>query len=244
MNNTFKYCLALVLLFILAAPASAQHDNRVLRNLPTVDRQRWHFGFILGVNFSDFLSKPSGWIDDDGNTWYSASSYMAPAFTVGMITDLRVVEYLNIRFTPQLSIGSRTMNYSCWDTKGNQVGDVLSTSVTSTTLDVPIYIKYSAKRYGNFRPYIIVGAGPQFNLNIDHDREILLSPFDVQVAFGFGFNLYTRYFKLCPELKFGFGVLDQMNHNHPEFEGTKAILYTNAVDKLTSRVFMLTFNFE
>ena len=94
------------------------------------------------------------------------------------------------------------------------------------------------------RPYIIAGGGPQFNLNLDPEVPILLNPFDVQIAFGIGLNIYTEYFKFCPEIKFAFGLLDQLNRNHPEMEGTDNILFTSSVDRLTSRMLIISFNFE
>jgi hypothetical protein len=230
---------------LVAIPSMAQLDRNIIKRLTQVDRQRWHFGFILGMNFADFVTQPSAsWKDEDGNSWYSASAGLSPAFNVGMIIDLRCVEYLNIRFTPVLNLGERHLNYTCFNPAGERIGDIKTTSVATTTIDIPFYIKYSAKRYGNVRPYIIAGGGPQFNLNLDPEVPILLNPFDVQIAFGIGLNIYTEYFKFCPEIKFAFGLLDQLNRNHPEMEGTDNILFTSSVDRLTSRMLIISFNFE
>lgn len=222
----------------------AQMDNKIVRNLQYVDRMRWHFGFILGMSFADFTTKPSAWTDEDGNTWYSASNGLSPTFAVGMITDLRCCEYLNVRCTPVLNLGERKLNYTCFSPSHKQIGEVRTTKVSATTIDVPVFVKYSAKRYGNFCPYVLVGGGPQFNLNLDPEVPLLLNAFDVQIAFGFGFHIYTEYFKLCPELKFGFGLLDQLNQNHPEIEGTRDEFFTRSVAKMTSRMLTLSFNFE
>jgi hypothetical protein len=227
-------------------PMMAQYENSKIQRLPQVDNKRWHFGFILGLNLADFTTLPNtDWKDKDGNTWYSASAGLSPAFNVGMIVDLRLVEYLNLRFTPSLGLGQRSIQYTCFNPQGQLLPEKNNTvSIQTTTIEAPFYLKYSAKRYGNFRPYIIAGGGPQFNVYLNPEDPILLNVFDVQIAFGIGFNIYTEYFKLCPEIKFAFGLMDQLNRNHPEIEGTLYEPYTYSVSKLTSRMLSITFNFE
>ena len=240
-----KKLLIILSLLSIAIGASASYDRNIIQNLPRVDKNRWHFGFILGMSFADFSTTPNeSFVDNDGNKWYAASAGMSPAFNVGMIADLRIVEYLNVRCTPLLSLGQRNLNYTTFSPEGKIVGEASKVVTQYTAIEVPFYIKYSAKRYGNVRPYIIAGGGPYFNLNLDPEQPLLLNAFDVQIAFGIGIDIYTEYFKFCPEIKFGFGLLDQLNQNHPEIEGTSFEPYTRAVDKLTSRVLTITFNFE
>ena len=240
-----KKFLSILILLSIALSASASYDRNIIQNLPRVDKNRWHFGFILGMSFADFSTTPNeSFVDNDGNKWYAASAGMSPAFNVGMIADLRIVEYLNVRCTPLLSLGQRNLNYTTFSPEGKIVGEASKVVTQYTAIEVPFYIKYSAKRYGNVRPYIIAGGGPYFNLNLDPEQPLLLNAFDVQIAFGIGIDIYTEYFKFCPEIKFGFGLLDQLNQNHPEIEGTSFEPYTRAVDKLTSRVLTITFNFE
>ena len=233
----------MVLLCLAAVNANAQSDRNIVKRLTKVDYNRWHFGFILGIGFNDYRVTPNNWVDADGNTWYAASGGLKPSFVVGMIVDLRIVEYLNLRFTPYLGLGQRDFQFNAYNKAGKYVSTI-HTAVNSVTMDVPIYFKYSAKRYGNVRPYIIAGAGPMFNMNLDPEVPILLKPVDVQVSFGIGFNIYLQYFKLCPELKFGFGVLDAINRNHPEMDGTIYDVCTKSVGRLTARMLTLTFNFE
>ena len=243
----FRYHVTVALLLsalLWAAPARAQYNNRTVPNLPQSDLMRWHFGFILGIGFGDFTTTASEYTDAEGRHYASASNGLAPAFQVGMIADLRLVEYLNLRCTPLLTLGERKLNYTAFDAAGNVVGERQTVSIKPTTVDIPFYLKYSAKRYGNFRPYVLVGGGPQFNLNLNPEEPILLNVVDVQIGFGFGLTFYTEYFKFCPELKFCFGLLDQLNRNHPEIEGTTNYVYTASVDRLTARILSLTFNFE
>ena len=240
-----KFLFILTLFFVALSASANSYDRNIIQNLPRVDKNRWHFGFILGLGFGDFSTTPNdSFIDADGNKWYATSAGMSPAFNVGMIADLRIVEYLNLRCTPSLSLGQKNLNYTRFSPDGKVVGEVSKVVTQYTSIEIPFYLKYSAKRYGNVRPYIIAGGGPFFNLNLDPEQPLLLNAFDVQIAFGIGIDIYTEYFKFCPEIKFGFGLLDQLNQNHPEIEGTAYEPYTRAVEKLTSRVLTITFNFE
>ena len=240
-----KFLFILTLFSVAFASFANSYDRNIIQNLPRVDKNRWHFGFILGLGFGDFSATPNdSFIDADGNRWYATSAGMSPAFNVGMIADLRIVEYLNLRCTPSLSLGQKNLNYTRFSPDGKIIGETSKVVTQYTSIEVPFYLKYSAKRYGNVRPYIIAGGGPFFNLNLDPEQPLLLNAFDVQIAFGIGIDIYTEYFKFCPEIKFGFGLLDQLNQNHPEIEGTAYEPYTRAVEKLTSRVLTITFNFE
>ena len=240
-----KKLLIILSLLSITIGASASYDRKIIQNLPHVDKQRWHFGFILGLGFGDFSTVPNdSFVDGNGNKWYATSAGMSPAFNVGMIADLRIVEYLNIRCTPSLNLGQKNLNYTKFSPDGKVVGEVSKVVTQYTSIEVPFYIKYSAKRYGNVRPYILAGGGPFFNLNLNPEQTLLLNAFDVQIAFGIGIEIYNQYFKFCPEIKFGFGLLDQLNQNHPEIEGTAYEPCTRAIEKLTSRMLTITFNFE
>lgn len=244
-RNVLHTLLLMVFLLGMLQPMHAQYNNRTIPNLPQVDLNRWHFGFILGIGMADFATKPSAdYVDNEGYHYGSASAGLAPTFLVGMIADLRIVEYLNVRCTPLLTLGQRDIYYTRFNASGAQVGDMSKVAVKPCTVVIPFYFKYSAKRYGNFRPYILAGGGPEFNLNLNPEEPILLRPFDVNIGFGFGLTFYTEYFKFCPEFKFNFGLLDELNRNHPEVEGTPMQVYTSSVDRLTSRMFTITFNFE
>ena len=96
-----KKLLSILILLSIAFSASASYDRNIIQNLPRVDKQRWHFGFILGIGFGDFSAVPNdSFVDKEGNKWYATSAGMSPAFNVGMIADLRLCEYLNLRCTP------------------------------------------------------------------------------------------------------------------------------------------------
>ena len=63
--------IILALLSTSVLPTLAQYEQNIIQRLPQVDRKRWHFGFILGLNMADYTTAPNAdWIDKDGNHWY------------------------------------------------------------------------------------------------------------------------------------------------------------------------------
>ena len=70
-------------------------------------------------------------------------------------------------------------------------------------------------------------------------------PFDTYLTIGFGCDFYLPYFKLIPELKFCFGLADILKKDRPELVEEPAKLdFTRSLDKVKSRMIVLTFYFE
>lgn len=226
LNNRIKILFALLLLqtgIVLQAQG----------NLPYRDEKFFHFGFSLGTNFMDLgiVSTP----DDSVNV-----SYLKPGFSVGIITDLRLNRYLNLRFTPTLNIGERDLVYS-FSGKGDTI------TIPSIPICIPIYLKYSAERYGNFRPYLIGGGGMYIDLGQNKEKPVYLRTVDFYSEFGVGCDIYFSFFKLAPELKFAIGYNDlfvPLSLRNGGQVSPADERFSNAITKLTSRMLTLTFNFE
>lgn len=206
--------------------------TRAQGNLPYIDGKFIHFGFSLGFNAMDFGINPKDSVGVD-------VSRLSPGFSVGMIGDMRLNRYLNLRFTPTLNFGQRQLNYLF----SGGVKD--STTISSILICTPLYLKYSAERKGNYRPYLIWGGGMYWDLgqSATNETRVLLKPIDFYTEFGVGCDIYFSFFKLAPELKFAIGFNDMLDHNFtPEITENKK--FTTALSRLTSRMVTLTFNFE
>lgn len=222
-------------------------------NRPYVDDKLLHFGFSLGMNFMSF-STPETLIPQDGiitsgsgvryfeNEVFNARvSYMLPGFSVGFIADLRLARYLNLRFTPQLHFGQRVVNYK--SLSGSITN--LSTEVLSLPITIPLELKWSAEREGNYRPYVIAGGGVSYNFGLDKKKPILTKPFDYFIQVGAGCDFYFNWFKLCPEIKYQIGlgnILTPVNERTELLQ--QEFFYTAALRRLSSHMITLVFNFE
>ena len=105
-------------------------------------------------------------------------------------------------------------------------------------------MKYSAFRVNNYRPYLIGGIYGAFDLGRKKGNPILLKGTDFGVEFGIGCDIYLPFFKLCPELKFSFGLVDLLEKDRGDLTDPDLIKYPNSLSKVTSRMVTLTFNFE
>ena len=230
-QNLKKYLLFSFLIFKIGTSTYAQG------NLPYADDKTLHFGFCLGLNAMDFGITPSGITD------YKADvSTLNPGFSVGIISDLRLNKYLNLRFTPTLHFGDRQLNYTT-----NNATTTDSLFISSIPVCVPLLLKYSAQRKGNYRPYVLFGGGMYFDLGRNKENPVLLKTVGLYTEFGVGCDLYFSFFKLAPELKFAIGlnnILTPLEQRDAGFLSEKDKNFTNALSKLTAKMITLSFNFE
>ncbi len=233
---------------MLFVPLQAQESQ----NRPYVDDKLFHFGFQLGVNFSSFGVTDSELEIEDPVTgikeiYHSRVSSVLPGFHVGFITDLRLCKYLNLRFCPGMQFTSRTLTYKT--ESGNPVKGSMnkgaSVDVLAMPVYLPLYLKFSAMREGNFRPYVIAGGGASFNVSRDREKPVLLNLMDYFAEVGFGVDFYFRWFKFCPEITYRIGFANQLYPADQRMElAPQDAFYTNSISRLTNHSICLTFNFE
>lgn len=221
--------------FLLSTMGKAQG------NLPYSDDKLLHFGFSLGINMMDF-GVENNFKEIDGNIYQASVTSLQPGFSVGVISDLRLSRYFNLRFCPALHFSERSLTYSV-----NGIEEEQKQNIFSVPLTIPLHIKYSAERLGNFRPYLLAGGGVNLDFGRNTEKAILLKPFDAFIEFGVGCNIYFPFFKLAPELRFAFGtnnVLTPLDQREVGFLPEKDKAYTAALNRLRNRMLTLTFNFE
>lgn len=227
-----KFSISIALLLLVGISSIAQ-------NQPYIDDRPYHFGFSLGINTMDFTVQHNPNIVDGAR-----SSILTPGFSVGLIGNLRLNRYFSLRCTPTFHFSDRTLNYRLLST--DTIIHTAQTSVISMPITLPVYIKYAAERQGNYRPYILAGGGIYYDVARDRSKDILLQPIDYFLEFGIGVDFYFTFFKLSPELKFAIGFNDMLTplSQRPEVTDPNKQLYTNALNRLGSRMLTLTFNFE
>ena len=238
-----KIFIVFVSLFALLFVPRVQAQQAM--NRPYIDDKLFHFGFQLGLNFASFGVTDSE-LPIDGEIYHVRVSGILPGFHVGFITDLRLCQFLNLRFCPGMQFSSRTLSYK------TESGNPITKSRKGPNLDIlampvylPLYLKWSAAREGNYRPYVIVGGGASFNVSRDREKPVLLNLTDYFCEVGFGCDFYFNWFKFCPEITYRIGFANQLcpSNMHPSLDKTEAF-YTDAISRLTSHCVCLTFNFE
>ena len=236
-TNILRYFVSLAV-FAFSLSLAAQEPK--VQNRPYIDQRKFHYGFLLGLHMQDIELENNGFIDPEtGEQWYAEINNYSPGFTVGVLGDLRLNKYFSLRLLPSIHFGQKHAVYH------EQRSGADSTQVfKSTYISVPIDVKFSAPRYNNFRPYLIAGINPMVDLTARMHDALRLKPFDLYLEVGFGCDLYLPFFKLVPEIKFCFGLLNIINKDRSDLIDNTLMKYTNSVNGGRSNMIVLTFNFE
>lgn len=191
------------------------------------------------MNFQDMIITNNGLTQDDGKVWYGTIPNYSPGFSVGLLGDLWLNPYMNLRFTPMLHFGDKRMEFVDDDLKQSY-----KTTARSNYLTLPLDIKFRTMRLNNYRPYLIGGAYMALDLGRKKDEPILLKMFDYGLTIGIGCDFYLPIIKVAPELRFSFGLKDIIEHNRKDLTDNSVRKYSAAMDKGVTRMVSLVFNFE
>lgn len=236
-----KYLILLFLSLLLSVgDLLAQVDKPGAPNLPAFDEKRIRFGFLIGLNFSDFRVVNSGarTPENENNARYAEVLAVTPGLNVGMVANLRLAKRWDLRFSPGINFAQRDLSFI--DEKG--VVEEKALAIKSTYLEFPLLFKYSARRIHNFKPFLVGGFAVRYDLAKNKKDGILLNGLDTYLEFGGGFDSYMNLFRLTTEARISIGmrnIIDKNGSIEPE-----AIYYTQAIDRLTSRIFLITFYFQ
>ena len=109
MNSILKYILLLII--ILTSLSTTAQEIKRPQNLVRYDFKRIHFGFTLGINQLNFnIKKDASILEND--TLASILPISQNGFNLGIVSNLRIGRYTDLRFIPTLVFGERHLNYS------------------------------------------------------------------------------------------------------------------------------------
>lgn len=231
--------ILLYLSFIVLFGINMQAQTRKPQNLPFADQKMYHLGFMVGFQAQDLIISHSGYVGDNGEAWFTEIPSYSVGFSVGMIADRYLNQYFNLRATPSLHFGERRFVF-----KEQTSGKEYESALRSNYLTLPLYLKFSPDRTGNLRPYLLAGAYAALNIGQKKNDILRFKSMDYGLEFGVGCNFYLPLFKLCPELKFSFGLADVVNKDRSDLSDKDLIKYTQAISSGKTRMISLVFNFE
>ncbi len=214
-------------------------QTQKVQNQPYGDQKLYHFGITVGMNFQDIILNNSGYTGENGETWYATIPSYSPGFSVGLVSDLYLNPYMNLRFTPTLHFGDKAFEF-----KEETLNETYKTTLRSSYLTVPVDVKFRSMRLNNYRPYFLAGVYAAMDLGRKKDEAILLKPMDYGFTIGLGCDIYLPIIKVAPELRFSFGLVDIIEKNRTDLTDKSLEKYSKAISNGTSRMITLTFNFE
>lgn len=175
--------------------------------------------------------------------------YSKPArgFAIGLVADARLFEYVRFRITPNISFGTRRIQYTL-ATPDRDSAKVFEKTVESVFLIFPLEFKVQSKRQSNFSAYVIGGGGYTLDLSARKkagaatgglnqlDDNVKLLRDDFFYSAGAGVDFYLQYFKLGFEMKLLIGTKNLLKKENSVF--------TNSIDKIRSRMVVFSITFE
>mgnify|MGYP001215583242 FL=1 len=228
----------LLIIFLCFSLFSFGQRHKKPQNLPRYDFKKIHFGFTLGINSLNFnLAKNDDFLNNDSLLTLLASDQKG--FNLGIVSNLRLGKYTDLRFIPTLVFGERILNYQFNNQNNLSLTDK---RIESTLIDFPVSLKYKSARYNNFRTYVMCGV--KYSLDIasqseidDEGQELVkLNNHDLMIEGGFGIDFYLQYFKFSPQIKISHGIINILSKDKT--------LYTQTIDNLKTNSWMISFTFE
>lgn len=235
-----KHIIITLILALIGVNAIAQRRNDGLLNRPYADLKPIHFGFSVGFHMQDLNISNNGFITPEGESWFTEVPAYSPGFCVNVLADMRISNHINLRCSPGMYFGNKKVHF-----RNSITGDENTQNIKSNYVVVPIDIKYSATRYKNIRPYVVGGIMGILDVSKKRPEQLKLKDTDAMLTIGLGCDFYLPYFKLCPELKFCFGLRNLLNTERPDLQDNPDMMkYTQSVSQIKSNMIVLTFYFE
>lgn len=232
MKNVFLIWAGILCLFL--TPVHSQFKEKPIINLQNEDLAFLNWGYYLGFNVYDFKF-------DYRNDLEDILVDTSFGFNVGLIGEMRLNTYFDLRFEPGLFYSQRTLNFPGFLEENDS-----QRAVKSTYINFPLLLKASTKRIGNWKPFIIGGVSASLNLGSNETSldDNLSGTFRMKknvlnYELGFGIDFYTEYFKFTPSIRGIFALTDELvPDNDPNSP------WTSNIEALRTRGIFVNFTFE
>ncbi len=244
------------LLFIIILALSDLHSQaqtRTVENRPYTDLRPFHFGVLVGTHFQDIEFQNIGQQTITGTEGTTTEQLITcdqdrwdAGFTVGVLGELRIDKHFAFRVAPAMYFGNRHLTFHhLADPQNNGTPTEQHQDMKTAYISSALHLIYGAERLNNYRPYIIAGLNPMINLSGSSDNYLKLKRYDCYFEIGIGCDFYLPFFKLRPELKFSYSLMDALDKTHSSRLKDKNMLaYSNSVNKAHTKIIALTFYFE
>jgi len=206
----------------------------------TTDKNLLRWGYYLGFSSYDFNFD----YNQDLKDIYVQRN---AGFNVGLIGNLRINDFIDLRIEPGLLITTRNLFYSTEYFQGIEYRDNdLEREVKSTYIHIPLLLKLSTKRINNFKPFIVGGISTALNLSSNEENpednssgQFRTTKNSLFYEIGFGIDFYLYNFKFTPSIRGLFGIKDELvrddDPNSP---------WTSNINSMKTRGVFINFTFQ
>lgn len=223
-------------------------QQRRVQNKPFIDERRFHYGFFVGAHDQSMRLDGNGYVpsltdlssaDGGQQQWVAQTDQTNFGFSVGVLGEWRINSNLALRILPSLHFGSRHVTFRELGTDRTEMQDM-----KSCFIGIPVDLKISAPRFNNYRPYVVTGIAPMYDLITSKQSQLRCKPFVLMLEAGMGCDMYLPFFKFIPELKFCFGLNNVLQKNRRDITDPSQLVFTQSIDRATIGMVVLTFYIE
>ncbi len=209
-----------------------------IANIENFDKRFLSWGYFLGFNSYDFKIEYNNQITDE-LTDISVESQLG--FNVGLIGDMRINKYVNLRLEPGLYFTQRNLRFPNFVEENDALREV-----KSTYIHVPLLVKFSTKRLNNFKPFVVAGVSRSINLSSNeknpednNEGQFRMTRGTNYFEVGFGIDFYLYYFKFTPSIR---GVFAMSNELVPDDDPDSP--WTSNISNMATRGVFINFTFQ
>lgn len=236
-----KRIISICIIYLISTSAEAQlfTKERVLNN-ENFDKPRLSYGYYLGLNSYDFN------IDYKSNL-KDIQVIKSTGFNVGLVGNIRINDFFDLRLEPGLVMSNRTLSYSETYFEG-LIFDESDTEreIRSTYIHIPLLLKISTKRINNIKPFIVAGVSTALNLSSNQDNpddnsqgNFRLKKNNIFYEMGIGIDIYLTWFKFTPSIRGVFSIIDE---HVKDFDSNSP--WTRNISKMQTRGVFVNFTFQ
>lgn len=224
--------------FIQSSKAQIFTKERIT-NMENFDKRPLTWGYFLGFNSFDFKFDYNEDLGDNPYTDIQVNKQIG--FNVGLIGDLRINNYLNLRLEPGLYYNQRDLIFPGFENEKDFLREA-----KAAYIHIPLLLKVSTKRINNFKPFIMGGVSTAINLSNNAENpddnaqgEFRMEKNPIFYELGFGIDFYLHYFKFTPSIRGVFALTDELvpdkDPNSP---------WTSNINSMESRAIFINFTFQ
>lgn len=226
-----KIVFAVLLFYGLNAEAQLtvrDYENRF-------SRKAFHFGISLAYNISYYkIEYTPEFLYSD--SILSAESMNGPGFNLGIIANLHLGDYFDLRAIPSLSFAEKSILFTLTDTKQTEQ------LIESIYFNFPVAFKFKSEAYKEMKAFVIAGATYSYDLSSNakarNAEDILkVGAHDVSLDYGAGIEIYFPYFIFSPEIKISHGLI---NLHSPDDN----LIYSRMLESLKARTILFSIHLE
>lgn len=234
-----KKLFFILIISVVSQSANAQLFNKErLSNLATFDNKLLSWGYYLGFNNYDYNFD---YVKENGTTQTDIGVEIESGFNVGLVGDLRINQYINLRLEPGLYFTQRNLTFPGFEEEKDFLRDV-----KATYIHVPLLVKFSTKRLNNIKPFVLAGISTSLNLSSNEKNpddnfqgEFRSTSNTNYYELGFGIDFYLFYFKFTPSIRGLFATSNELVQDN-----SARSPWTGNISKMATRAWVINFTFQ